>query len=207
MPFPINPHPYIFKGEYDFEFDTIKDKVDTYLDHAKEEIIRQNAQTHEKDGGTTSVIISKQDPPHNWDCFKKFQENYLYRTIDDVWAQMRFMNLTKQLDTSWINVHPPGAYTEEHHHQNVIIAVAAYLHVPENSGRLLVKNPLQPYKMGEPLVYDYYDEGYDWAPIEVKTNDVLFFPGWMTHKTEKNNSNDDRYVMSMNIIGVHYYAD
>ena len=24
-----------------------------------------------------------------------------------------------------------------------------------------------------------------WGPIEVETNDVLFFPGWLTHKTEK----------------------
>ena len=39
----------------------------------------------------------------------------------------------------------------------------------------------------------------EWEPIEVKTNDVIFFPGWLRHKTEKNNSDENRYVMSANM--------
>jgi ectoine hydroxylase-related dioxygenase (phytanoyl-CoA dioxygenase family) len=65
----------------------------------------------------------------------------------------------------------------------------------------MIKNPLQIYKLGEPLDYYYYDNQKEWMPIEVKTNDVLFFPGWLTHKTEKNLSDEHRYVMSLNIMG------
>ena len=65
----------------------------------------------------------------------------------------------------------------------------------------MIQTPLQIYKMGEPLNYNYYDEGMDWMEIPVKTNDVLFFPGWLKHKTAVNRSLEDRYVMSLNIMG------
>ena len=41
----------------------------------------------------------------------------------------------------------------------------------------------------------------DYVPIQVETNDVLFFPGWLTHKTEKSKSIENRYVMSLNVMG------
>jgi ectoine hydroxylase-related dioxygenase (phytanoyl-CoA dioxygenase family) len=37
-----------------------------------------------------------------------------------------------------------------------------------------------------------------WYPVEVKTGDFLLFPPWLYHKTEKNLSNESRYVMSIN---------
>lgn len=52
-----------------------------------------------------------------------------------------------------------------------------------------------------PLHYYYFDDKREWEYIEVESGDVLFFPGWMTHKTEKNLSDKDRYVMSLNIMG------
>ena len=58
----------------------------------------------------------------------------------------RMMPMRRQLDSSWLNVHPTGGYTEEHHHQNVQIAVSCYLDVPEGSGRFMVKNPLMEMK-------------------------------------------------------------
>ena len=98
---------------------------------------------------------------------------------------------------SWINVHRKGGWTQAHHHQNACIAIAAYLEVPENSGNLLIENPLRPYKCSEPLSQN--SEDLIWGPIEVETNDVLFFPGWLTHKTESNPTDNPRYVLSTNL--------
>ena len=75
------------------------------------------------------------------------------------------------------------------------IAIAGYLEVPKDSGNLLIENPLRPYKCSEPIGKDY---SY-WGPIEVETNDVLFFPGWLTHKTESNSTDNPRYVLSTNV--------
>jgi len=197
---PINPFPYIYKSHFDFKFDSIKSKVDEFIAQADTAIKERKLGTLERDGGITTVVVCKTTPPHTWDEFDDFKL-WLFEQVNDVWNYWNLDPMNKHLSESWINVHPTGAYTAEHHHQNVTVAVAAYLNVPENSGRLLVKNPLQIYKLGEPLDYHYYDRQKDWSPIEVKTNDVLFFPGWLTHKTEKNLSTDNRYVMSLNIMG------
>ena len=55
------------------------------------------------------------------------------------------------------------------------------------------------FKRSEPVRQDYHMAQYDFIPIHVETNDVLFFPGWLSHKTEKNVQDDKRYVMSWNI--------
>lgn len=196
----LNPSPYIYKAQYDFNWESIKDKVYERVDIAEEEIKSRQLLTPEKNGGITTAIIRKYDPPHNWDEFDLFKP-WLYERINMLWDEWRLQPMNKHLSDSWINCHPPGAWTAEHYHQSVVVAVSAYLHVPENSGRFLIKNPLLPYKTGEPLWESFFDEHLDWIPVEVKTNDVLFFPGWLSHKTEQNMSDLNRYVMTLNVMG------
>lgn len=197
----INPFPIIHRCKYEFDFnEVLQGKVDGHLAAAKQRIDENGYDTHEKGGGTTSVVINKIVPPHVWDEFEDFRP-WLYERINRVWDMWHLAPMTKHLSDSWINVHPPGAWTAAHHHQNVTVAIAAYLNVPKDSGRFMVKNPYATYKLGEPLDYNYYDQNMDWEYIEVKTGDVLFFPGWLTHKTEVNNGNKDRYVMSLNVMG------
>ena len=196
----LNPFPYIYKAKFDFDWKALKGPVKGHLSAAAERIQEYNINTHEKDGGVSSVVINKIYPPHAWNEFEEFRP-WLFNQVDDLWNKWNLAPMERHLDASWINVHPPGAYTEEHHHQNVTIAVAAYLHVPKDSGRFMIKNPLLPYLYSMPLHYYYFDDKREWEYIEVESGDVLFFPGWMTHKTEKNLSDKDRYVMSLNIMG------
>ena len=49
---PVNVHPYLYKGNYDFKFDTIKDRVDEYVNYARENPMDE---TPEMDGGVTTV--------------------------------------------------------------------------------------------------------------------------------------------------------
>ena len=38
-----------------------------------------------------------------------------------------------------------------------------------------------------------------WKEVPVKTGDVLFFPGWINHRTQENTTNEERIVMTYNI--------
>ena len=202
---PINPHPYIFKDHYDFNFPAVKDRVDEYIAQADSMTKAKKFDTLEKEGGVTTVVMSNMYPPHDWDHFHDFRDNFLYPRINEIWERWKLAPLGKHISQSWINKHPRGAYTKEHHHQNVQVAVSCYLHVPEGSGRILMKNTMELQKQGEPLNYYYYDSGYDFSPVDVKTGDVLFFPGWLKHKTEKSASDEDRYIMSLNIMGTYEF--
>jgi len=192
----INPFPYIFKDSYNFQFNDWKWRADECLEHAAE-LKRPGP---EKNGGVTSVVINNHCPPHSWDEMQPFLE-WMYPKINQIWDAWKLEPMNKHLSDSWINIHPPGAWTAEHHHQNVIVAVVCYLQVPENSGGLRVKNPFRLQKYSEPVRHEYYDDDGEWEVVNVKTNDVLFIPGWLSHMTEVNNSKDDRYVVSMNIMG------
>jgi len=203
-----NPWPVIFRTKYDFDFENkLKGKVIDSLKASDQFIKSMNVPTLEKNGGVTSVVLS-QDPkysnPHEWPEFAEFKEFVMRSTFEVLRKWNCDPSVQKAILKSWINVHPQGAYTDEHMHHGVLMAVAAYLHVPKNGGNLLVKNPLTPYKFSEPTHRDYFSDhisesGLEWTPIKVETGDVLFFPGWLQHKTEKNMSKEFRFVMSWNI--------
>jgi len=208
-----NPWPTIFKAKYDFDFENkLKDKVIDSLKTADRFIKSMRIETPEKDGAVTSVVLSSLQQkheyrsltqPHEWPEFDDFTE-FVMNTSTQVVRKWQCDPGSKRAVTrSWINVHPQGGYTDEHMHHGVLMAVAAYLHVPKNGGNLLVKNPLTPYKFSEPMHRDYFAvddrDGLEWIPIQVETGDVLFFPGWLTHKTQKNTSTENRFVMSWNI--------
>ena len=41
-------------------------------------------------------------------------------------------------------------------------------------------------------MHDYYSE------VPIKTNDVLIFPGWMSHRAQPSKSNEERLVFTLN---------
>ena len=191
----LNPFPIVFKDTYEFDFDKHKEKFDMIFSQIEPE---NNTQL-ERDGGTSSVSRTYTDPPHEWPEFEDFKQWLMDRTnmIADVWNFDERCGL--EFTESWCNVHPRGAYTSKHHHQGVAIATSSYLSVPPDSGRFLIQNPYEHFKRSEPVREEYHMAQYDFIPIDVRTNDVLFFPGWLSHKTEKNFQDELRYVMSWNI--------
>ena len=203
-----NPWPIIFRTKYDFDFENkLKPKVIDSLKAADRFIKSLDIPTPEKSGGVTSVVLSqdqKYPMPHEWPEFAEFEQFVMRSTVQVLRKWHCDPGVKRAVMKSWINVHPQGAYTEEHNHQGVLMAVAAYLNVPKNGGNLLVKNPLTPYKFGEPMHRTYFSEaegrdGMEWSSVPVETGDVLFFPGWLNHKTEENSSTENRFVMSWNI--------
>tara|TARA_B100000945_G_C20381117_1_gene597312 strand:+ start:164 stop:1072 length:909 start_codon:yes stop_codon:yes gene_type:complete len=216
----LNPFPYVFKSTYDFKFQENKEKIFRNLLDAKNIIDENELRTPEQDGGITSVVLmgtgrenldtgerTPYVPPHAWDEFKHFTTEWLPKQIDEIWKIWRLEPANKYVSESWINVHPPGAYTEEHDHQNVTIAMACYFQVPPDGGRLMMRNPMQTYKYSEPIHHTYWDinpntgDDMSWCYLPVQTNDVVFFPGWVRHKTEpnKNKNNIERFMMSCNV--------
>ena len=208
-----NPWPTIFKKKYDFDFENkLKPKVIDYLKSADQFIKSMDMETPEKNGGVTSVVLSNlqqhheyksHNMPHEWPELAEFKK-FIMSSIPEILRKWHCdPGIDRDISRSWINVHPQGAYTMDHNHYGVLMAIAAYLYVPKNGGNLLLKNPLTPYKFSEPMHRDYFAvddrDGLEWIPIQVETGDVLFFPGWLTHKTQKNTSTENRFVMSWNI--------
>ena len=200
----INPFPYIYKSKFDFEFDTVKDKVEKYINNSQEIIEEKKIKTPEKDGGISGVALhSKEgyypnnDFPHKW--FGLEFDEFIHDCIKTIWKERHYTFGGKSIERSWINCHNKGGYTGEHLHHGINLACVCYLKVPDNSGGLQIKNPLSAYDTGEPKIETYYSDDYNWSTINVKSNDVIFFPGWLLHRTEPNQVDEKRYVMSINV--------
>ena len=72
----------------------------------------------------------------------------------------------------------------------------SYLYMPENGGYFEAKDPL------ELLNSNGYHNMSEWRWKEIKTisGDILIFPSWLIHRTQKNESDEGRYVMTTNFV-------
>ena len=203
----LNPFPYLYKSTYDFKFDTIKEKVLNDIKRSKSIVDQTGIETPEKEGGYTTVLLSGVEingrawsPPHTWPELSNFVDIWLPQKIKKLWKSWNLAPYAVPFITeSWINEHSYGSFTDEHHHQNSQISLSCYLNVPKTSGRLMIKDPMEIYNYSRPMNYNHDEIGASWRCIDVDTNDVIFFPGFLKHQTERSKSNEKRYIMSINI--------
>jgi len=145
----------------------------------------------ERDGGLSSS--SDPDAPHNWPSVKPFL-NWVDGVSWQIWQEWNYpIEHPRILSGSWVNKHPPGAWTDEHQHGQVPMVIVFYIDKPNDSGNLEIANPLYYHWSGT------LKPNIEWIEVPVKTGDVIIFPGWVKHRTQKNRSSEDRYVMSINV--------
>ena len=46
----------------------------------------------------------------------------------------------------------------------------------------------------------FEDESWSWKKVPVKENEVIIMPGWFIHRTQENNTDEGRYVLTTNFI-------
>lgn len=188
--------PLILQDHYDLDnWSILKSKADTLLSKVKENSYL------EQGSAVSSVTLQESSDyqPHTWPEFLKFQQ-WISPKINEVIDRWNLTKQPYQVTNSWINRHNAGGWTEEHVHRGCQISIVYYLQVPENSGRIMFRDPLEFHWAGEPSDYRSLPDA-SWYPVNVRTGDVLFFPGWLPHKTEKNNSTESRYVLTVNLTG------
>jgi uncharacterized protein (TIGR02466 family) len=186
----INPFPpYIFKYHYDFDWDTIKDKVYHTFD------ITPNVSALEI-GNSKSTLFDQASPPHEWPELSDFFQ-WLNNPLTEVWNAMNYNWYAKKTgyQNSWFNIHRNGGETLEHQHAYTELVVTCYLQLPKDSGYIEFRDPLEYHKAHTPIVH----EKELWKPVPATTGDILIFPGWLKHRTQPNITDDDRIVMTVNV--------
>lgn len=103
----------------------------------------------------------------------------------------------------WANVYKTDSYIESHNHSPIHMTASFYLQMPEGGGNLVFENPLSTLLKHQPYDLDAirYTNVFDYE-VTVNTGDLVIFPGYLTHKTKPNNSNQDRIILGANICNV-----
>lgn len=109
------------------------------------------------------------------------------------------------LDT-WISYYPPGAYFDFHSHGLPPISSVFYLQKQQGSGNLIIRNDRESWVSYNNQSQDRYSFIKDYLnkeiitediEIEVDEGDVIMFPSFLQHKTQPNNSKQDRIIVGV----------
>jgi uncharacterized protein (TIGR02466 family) len=190
--------PYIYKLHFDFDWNELKPVCEELIQGSKAKGAYQLTNGH------TSQLNGKK--PYDLKEFASFYSWVMSlipaiarRSIGEESSQLMDINgaaMNYSVINSWVNVHQPEGITKEHNHACTAWVIAAYLNVPENSGNIKFRDPLEYSKSG----YYHDDPQWMWKSVPITSGDVLVFPGWLIHKTEKNMSQEDRWVLTTNIF-------
>ena len=135
----------------------------------------------------------------------KFLKDIVLRAFDSyAYDGMRYKNKFK-ITTSWFTEFEPGEEGQMHRHGNCCISGILYLQTAPNSGDI--------------IFHDFNERRYDlisseWNHLNSKSwkwtpedGVIIFFPGELHHRVEKNLSKIKRHSLAFNLIPVGTIGD
>lgn len=184
--------PLIYEGYYVFDKPAVLKKANEFISGLSE---FENLGDLEL-GDAGSSASEKQKGPHTWPELQGFVE-WSYQQANKILQEWGFYFDGLLITDSWMNRHRKGGWTNYHTHQLSDIVLAAYVSAPPNSGNLIMVDPLENHWMGFPTSRNFsIQNGF---PIPVKDNKVVFFAPFLRHATQKSETDEERWVISMNI--------
>ena len=187
--------PIILKAHYN-NFDPVK--IAPFL----KQVMGANVKTDTNwsiDENDLNQKFDDNDIPHLNPIFKDFYDWLNPIVMDIIFNKFEYSKHMKYaIYNSWINLHIPGGSTEAHNHGPSVVAVSTYLYMPKDGGYIEFYDPLEYHKAHLPRVID--DQQSNWKVVPTVTGDVILFPGWLKHRTQKNKSNENRWVLTTNYI-------
>jgi len=197
--FPIK----VYKSKYPGNLDVLKERLIPLLKPIFDST-KNNNQGSMRYGGLCSYNVCND----LWNHVEISEiSEFVSQEAEKYWKSLDYVNCGISIFQTWANVYPPGAHIDAHNHSPVVLTGSFYLKKPKNSGEIVFENPLSTLLKHQPTKFLKVNEDYDSMfdrKVETEEGDLVLFPGWLTHKTEPNNSNDDRIIIGFNIMGNPY---
>lgn len=184
----------IWKFKYEFDTDLICFKALDLLSHWS---VSPESSILETGNALSTAPVGVYDTifqPHNMEILSDYHA-WLSDKIAFIWDKFGFIARSSEISKSWFNIHKFTGKTLEHAHNRTDLVVSAYIKCPNGSGNIEFRDPLEYHKLG----FQYNLDKNLWKEVEVETNDVLIFPGWLNHRTQENQTDQERIVMTYNI--------
>jgi Putative 2OG-Fe(II) oxygenase len=188
----VNPYPsIIFKDSFSFN--------NSHCESAEKILSLSKHSTRLEHGNAKSSVAYQEIAPHKDIIFKDFFDwaEIQGKTILNYWGIKNVDDF--YIGNSWINHHGLGGTTLPHNHGFSGLSLVAYISLPPQSGVTEFKDPHFEFKS----LHEYSVENQslkEFYPLEVQQDDVVFFPGWLIHRSQISNSDKSRIVLSANFI-------
>ena len=99
----------------------------------------------------------------------------------------------------WAIINKKNNFNLPHIHPNCYLSAAYYVKTHDGCGKIKFTNPNLASRQRSPVIENKTDFNQNGIEIDPKEGDLLFFPAYLTHEVLRNNSDDERIVISFNI--------
>ena len=108
-------------------------------------------------------------------------------------------NQNIRIKEMWAIINKKNNFNVLHTHPNCYLSAAYYVKAPKKCGRFQVENPNIAKRHSYPEINVRNELNTEGAGIDISEGDLLIFPAYLPHKVGKNESNEDRIVISFNV--------
>ena len=103
------------------------------------------------------------------------------------------------ISAMWSIINKKGSFNIEHIHSNNYLSAAYYVKAPKNCGKFEIECPNIAKVNSFPAIEKPTDLNIRVISLDITEGDLLLFPGYLPHKVAKNESGQDRIVISFNV--------
>ena len=127
---------------------------------------------------------------------KEIQKNIL-----DVFQKYgwKTKNVPIKIQEMWAIINKNEDFNVSHSHPNCYLSAAYYVKAPKNCGKFEIECPNIAKVNSYPAIEKPTDLNIRVVSLDITEGDLLLFPGYLPHKVAKNESGEDRIVISFNV--------
>jgi uncharacterized protein (TIGR02466 family) len=148
-------------------------------------------------GGWHSKTFEMKDKDSIQFKFALELQKYILKTFKNLGWKTENQNI--RIREMWAIINKKEDFNVVHTHPNSCLSAAYYVKAPTNCGRFQIENLNIAKRHSSPLLASQNELNMNIAGIEVTEGDLLIFPGYLPHKVAKNESDEDRIVISFNV--------
>jgi uncharacterized protein (TIGR02466 family) len=118
-------------------------------------------------------------------------------------ADLDFIDCDIALTEAWLNINDSRQCMNSEHVHGDVFSGVFYLQIPEESGRLVVRNPaINSIWKGCSLTSEKNQFTAENIKIEPTEGNIILFPSYLPHFVETNNHDKERISISFNLIAL-----
>ena len=124
-------------------------------------------------------------------------QKYILKTFQALGWKSENQNI--RVKEMWAIINKKDNFNVVHTHPNSLLSAAYYVKAPKNCGKFQVESLNIAKRHLSPEINMKNELNAQVAGLEINEGDLLIFPGYLPHKVAKNESDEDRIVISFNV--------
>lgn len=127
--------------------------------------------------------------------------NFFIESVNEYLKKVLQINDEVFMTNSWLAKSNKNSSHHSHNHKGTFLSSVFYIQC--NSGKFIINEDRSSIQSGYDFDFDVIKYNSFNSPsfnFDVKTGDLIIFPGHLRHKTEKNKDNNDRIVLGANFF-------